>query len=77
MPTEGALAHLSNVRLGVYLGVLRGLPLEGLNALTVQVQKAHIQALSSETPALELCETSERDRLRAAWLRQRLAERER
>ena len=75
MPTEGALAHLSNVRLGVYLGVLRDLPLELLNALTVQVQKAHIQALSSETPALELLETSERDRLRAAWLRQRLADR--
>lgn len=75
MPTEGALAHLSNVRLGVYLGLLRDLPLELLNALTVQVQKAHIQALSQELPALELLETSERDRLRAAWLRQRLAER--
>jgi len=75
MPTEGALAHLSNVRLGVYLGLLRELPLELLNALTVQVQKAHIQALSQEVPQLELLETSERDRLRAAWLRQRLAER--
>jgi protein arginine kinase len=76
MPTEGALAHLSNVRLGVYLGLVRDLPLERLNALTVQVQKAHIQALSQATPSLELLETSERDRLRAAWLRQRLAERE-
>ncbi|MBK7644189.1 MAG: protein arginine kinase [Planctomycetes bacterium] len=76
MPTEGALAHLSNVRLGVYLGLVRELPLESLNALTVQVQKAHIQALSSPEPALELAETSERDRLRAAWLRQRLAERD-
>ncbi len=75
MPTEGALAHLSNVRLGVYLGLVRELPLELFNALTVQVQKAHIQALSQPEPAPELVETSERDRLRAAWLRQRLAER--
>ena len=75
MPTEGALAHLSNVRLGVHLGLLRDLPIERLNALTVQVQKAHIQALSSEEPAPGLIDTSERDRLRASWLRQRLAER--
>lgn len=76
MPTEAALAHLSNVRLGAQLEMLEGPSLETLNALVIQVQKAHVQALFQETASAGLIETSERDRLRATLLRQRLAERE-
>jgi protein arginine kinase len=75
MPTEAALAHLSHVRLGVQLSMLEGPSRELLNALVVQVQKAHVQALFQEQAGAGLLETSERDRLRASLLRQRLAER--
>lgn len=74
MPTEGALAHLSNVRLGLHLGLIGGPPLRVLNELGVQVQKGHVQALGASQGAEGLIDVSERDRLRAAWLRRRLAE---
>lgn len=73
MPTESALAHLSNLRLGVHLGLLQDTRIEILNELGVQVQKGHVQAISQKAPAEELLEPSERDRLRAGLLRKRLA----
>jgi len=73
MPTESALAHLSNLRLGVHLGFLQDTRIEVLNELGVQVQKGHVQAISQKAPAEELLDPSERDRLRAGLLRKRLA----
>ncbi|MDP6538802.1 MAG: ATP--guanido phosphotransferase [Planctomycetota bacterium] len=71
MPTESALAHLSNVRLGLHLGLFDGTPLSVLNELGVQVQRGHVQALHEE-PEAGLLEVSERDRRRAELLRRRL-----
>jgi len=73
MPTESALAHVSNLRLGVHLGLLPDIPLETLNQLVVQVQRGHLQALNQKAPQEELIDASERDRLRAGLLRKRLA----
>jgi protein arginine kinase len=75
MPTEGALAHLSNIRLGHHLGLSSETPIDVLNELGVQVQKGHVQALAQEEQSDELLDASERDRLRASILRKRLAER--
>jgi protein arginine kinase len=75
MPTEGALAHLSNIRLGHHLGLSSETPIDVLNELGVQVQKGHVQALAQEAQSDELLDASERDRLRASILRKRLAER--
>ncbi len=73
LPTEVALGHLSNVRLGSYLGLFDTAPLDVLNALGIQVQRGHVQALAP-TPELDrLLEPSQRDRLRAVFLRRRLA----
>lgn len=73
MQTEAALAHVSNLRLGMHLGLITEAPLSILNELGVQVQKGHVQALHQEEPSTALLEASERDRLRASWLRRRLA----
>lgn len=73
MQTEAALAHLSNLRLGLQLGLFEEAPLATLNTLGVQVQKGHVQALSEGTPESTLLEASERDRLRASLLRRRLS----
>lgn len=72
MPTDDALAHLSNVRLGVTLGLCRAATLDLLNVLAVHVQKGHLQVLAAAHGEGALLETSERDKLRAAYLRQRL-----
>jgi protein arginine kinase len=73
MPTEGALAHLSNLRLGHHLGLGERQPsIEVLNELGVQIQKGHLQALSRPGDGDELLEPSERDKLRASLLRKRL-----
>lgn len=72
MPTEGALAHLSNVRLGHHLGLHRDAPLDLLNHLGVQVQKGHVQALEAEAVDA-LIDPHRRDQLRAGYLRRRLA----
>jgi protein arginine kinase len=71
--SETALAHLSMVRLGGCLGLLDGLSLPELNRITVQIQKGHLQALAREGSEEELIETTERDRLRASYLRRRFA----
>lgn len=72
LPTDVALAHLSNLRLGAYLGLQNELPLAPLGPLGVQIEKAHVQALTQEPVGAELCEPSVRDGLRAAFLRRRL-----
>lgn len=72
LATDVALLHLSNVRLGVNLGLLDGLETAELNRLTIQVQKAHVQALMGD-PEAGLAEPTERDRMRASFLRRRFA----
>lgn len=74
LPTEGALSHLSNVRLGHHLGLAKGPPLRVLNELGVQIQKGHVQALGASNGGSGLIDVSERDRLRASLLRRRLSE---
>jgi protein arginine kinase len=73
MATDVALAHLSNVRLGHTLGLIDGTRLELLNALGVQVQRGHIQALNPDKDKESLLEASERDVLRAGLLRKHLS----
>ncbi len=75
MPTDGALAHLSNLRLGAQFGLWSGLAPDRLAQVRVQIQKGHIQALTQKDLSAEPMDASERDRLRAAFLRQTLAER--
>ncbi len=72
LATEPALAHLSSLRLGHALGILKKTPLEVLRELSVQVQKGHLQALNPSADAEQILEASERDALRAQWLRTRL-----
>ena len=74
MATDTALAHLSNLRLGFHLGLWKEVPIEVLSRLRVQVQKGHVQALTAaDGEPTEILEPSERDRLRAAFLRRILA----
>ncbi len=73
LPTEVALMHLSNVRLGVALGILAGIALTDLNQVSIQIQKGHVQLLAGDG-ATRLSEATERDRLRATFLRKRFAE---
>ncbi len=73
MPTDGALHHLSNLRLGSYLGLWSQKPIEDLNRVRVQIQKGHVQALSADADEADgLIDATERDRLRAAFLRKTL-----
>ena len=74
MPTDGALAHLSNLRLGACLGIWKEVPLEDLARMRVQIQKGHLQALSAGQETSSILDASARDRLRAAYLRKALAE---
>ena len=67
--SQEALELLSQLRLGVSLGILRGLDLKMVNELLVMSQPAHIQALEKH----ELKE-DERDVARANYIRQRLGE---
>lgn len=72
MPTDGALAHLSNLRLGVHLGVIDSPEPRILSELGVQVQRGHVLALCGPDGCDDL-DVSERDKLRAGLLRSRLA----
>jgi protein arginine kinase len=74
LPTDAALAHLSNVRLGVHLGFLGDMSLDVLNELGIQVHKGHIQAIARADLQDEILDASERDKLRASHLRKRLAD---
>jgi len=73
LATEVALMHLSSVRLGVVLGLLGGISLTDLSQAAVQIQKGHVHVLAG-AGAGKLAEATERDRLRAAFLRRRFAE---
>lgn len=73
MPTEQALAHLSNVRLGLHSGLFDGARIDLLNELGLHVQRGHIQVLTAPGDEGDLLETSERDKLRASYLRKRLS----
>jgi protein arginine kinase len=72
MPTDGALSHLSNLRLGRHLGLWSGASIEVLNKIRVQIQRGHVQALDQKSPGPELFEPSERDKKRAGLLRRTL-----
>ena len=75
LPTEVALLHLSNVRLGACLDILEGIAPSDLNAVAIQVQKGHVCALTENAPSgSELPNPTQRDRLRASFLRRRMAE---
>jgi protein arginine kinase len=73
MTTDAALAHLSNLRLGVHLGLWEGAAIDVLNRVRVQIQRGHIQALHPKEHSSSLLDSNERDRLRAAYLRQVLS----
>ncbi len=66
--SEETMHLLSSVRLGVYLDLLDDLELSTLNELYIQTQPAHLQRLRHS----EL-DSTERNKARAALLRQRLA----
>jgi len=74
LPTEVALMHLSNVRLGACIGILPGLRPTDLNRIAIQIQKAHVHTLSGGAVGAQLAEPTERDRQRATFLRKRFAE---
>ncbi len=65
--SQEALELISQVRLGVSLGILKGLELKTVNELLVMSQPAHIQALEKRDLKEE-----ERDVARARYIRQRL-----
>jgi protein arginine kinase len=73
LPTETALMHLSNVRLGACLGLDVSLQQDAIGRIAIQVQRGHVQALAGEPVTDDLAEPTERDRLRASWLRRRFA----
>ncbi len=72
MPTDGALSHLSNLRLGQLLGIFDDVSLQTLARLRVQIQKAHLQTLAQRELQAELLDPTERDRARAEFLRKQL-----
>jgi protein arginine kinase len=74
MPTDVALMHLSNLRLGACLELFHKLPLAELNGLAVQIQRGHVQARAAGSTVDRLLDSQERDRLRATQLRDRLAD---
>jgi protein arginine kinase len=80
LATDQALAHLSKVRLGVCLGLVTDHELADVTALSVQIQRGHVQArggAGSERPSkaetagssANLLDAAERDRARAEQLR--------
>lgn len=73
MATDAALAHLSLVRLGTALGLIEGPSTVDMNEIAIHIQKGHVQALSRTAPIDGSLEASERDRLRASYLRRRFA----
>ena len=74
LTTEVALMHLSNVRLGVCLGMITGVSPSRLNHLAIQIQPAHVHLLSGGSFDEVLPDPTERDRLRASYLRRQTAD---
>ena len=67
--SEESLKHMSDVRLGVIMGLLKGMELEDLNELMLMIQPAHMQKLSGEQ-----LKPDERDHKRAELIRRKLNE---
>ncbi len=65
--SEETIAHLSALRLGANLSILRELPIRLINQLCVYSQPSHLQKLSKRTLAPE-----ERDVVRAEYIREQL-----
>ena len=72
MPTDVALMHLSNLRLGSCLDLFDRLTLAELNGLAIQIQRGHVQVRAGGLTHDRLLDSQERDRLRATFLRDRL-----
>ena len=72
--TDVALLHLSNVRLGACLGLVGGISTMDVNCMAILIQKGHVHALGGGDVESHLADPTERDMLRAAYLRKRLAE---
>ncbi|MEZ0230267.1 MAG: protein arginine kinase [Planctomycetota bacterium] len=66
--SEETMDYLSAVRMGVNLGLIDKIGIQAVNELFILTQPAHLQKLQGR----EL-ETPERDELRAAFIRQKLA----
>ena len=72
MTTDEALTALSTLRLGHLIGIGAGLDQPEFGRLVIQIQKGHVQALEEEDPgAVTELPPSQRDALRAAFLRRR------
>lgn len=67
--TEEAMGHLSDLRLGIVLGLIKDVPLESVNELFVLIQPAHLQRMLGMEIGSE-----ERNRHRAEFIRNRLAQ---
>ena len=70
MTAQEALERLSELRLGIALGLVKGIALPQVDRLLLEVQPAHLQ-----TAAGRLMGTEERDAARAARLRAELGRR--
>lgn len=69
LSTQDALTFLSDVRLGIDLGLITGIQPIVLQELLVQIRPAHLQRLMGRE-----MDASARDVARAAWIRRRIAE---
>ncbi len=66
---EEGMSHLSDLRLGIVLGMISDVPIEAVNELFVLIQPAHLQRVLG----LEI-EGEELDRQRAEFIRSRLTQ---
>ena len=65
--SEETMEHLSSVRMGINLGLVDNIEISTVNELCIQTQPAHLQKIRGEA-----LESSERNAVRAALLRERL-----
>ena len=70
--SEETMHLLSSVRMGINIGLIEDLEIPLVNELFIHTQPAHLQKIRQET-----LETNERNIARAAYIRERLAERHR
>ncbi len=68
--SEESLKLMSDVRLGMIMGLLHGMELEDINELTLMIQPAYLQKIYGE-----LLKPDERDQKRAELIRKKLNER--